>query len=135
MNNLDAEIKIPLKIRNLNSEKTIVQVDIPYSDDWVQIEVPNNIQEGYRVKLDGKGYTNGAGDYGDLYVVISEIIYPDSCESASLVSQKMSIQKMVVVKENDFSEVNNYLEDGWNVKEFKPYGNNVNLYVYVLLEK
>lgn len=44
-------------------------------------------------------------------------------------------EKMIVVEHNDFDEVNEYLEYGWKVKEFKPFKDSNNLYVYVLIEK
>lgn len=134
MGRLDAEINISLTIHNMQSEYTIVQVNIPYLDKDIEIKVPNNIQEGHRIRLKGLGYSDGTECRGDLYVVVSKIVYPGESESVSMEGEKVSMQKMVVVEDNDFREVNNYLQSGWKVKEFKPFKYEIYLYVYVLLE-
>ena len=129
MSNLDAEIKIVLRINNIHSESTLVQVDIPYLNKTIEVNVPNNIQEGHKIRFKGLGYTdNYAGKQGDLYVVVSKIVFGNS-------SEEMSMQKMLVVEHNDFRDVNSHLEQGWKVKEFKPFKHDCYLYVYVLLEK
>jgi len=45
------------------------------------------------------------------------------------------MQKMLVVNQDDFEEVNQYLETGWRVVDFKPFENEeCEITVYVLIE-
>ncbi len=124
MSHLDAEKSIELIINGLDSEYTPVQVEIPYLNKIIEVKVPNNVQEGHKIRLEGLGYADASGIRGDYYLVISKIkrMYGNQ-------------EKMIVVEHNDFDEVNEYLEYGWKVKEFKPFKDSNNLYVYVLIEK
>lgn len=129
MSSLDVEIKIELKIYNLHTESTLVQVDVPYLNKTIEVNVPNNIQEGHKIRFKGLGCIDKSGDKkGDLYIVVSKIIY-------AIDGKETSMQKMLVVENNNFSSVNNYLESGWKIKDFKPFRQESFLYVYVLLEK
>lgn len=138
MGKLDAEINVVLKIYNPYSEYTFVQVKVPYLGKYIEVKVPNNIQEGHRIRLKEMGYSDGFGNKGDLYIIISNIIYGEHKETSTAenkTQEKRVMQKMVVVEYDDFDEVNNYLKNGWIVKEFKPFKRDMYVNVYVLLEK
>lgn len=126
LNAFDAEIKITLDIVDLSCQYTLVQVDVPYLHKTIEVKIPHNIQKGYRVRLNGLGYEYGQGERGDLYVTVEKI-------RLFKVGETIDMQKMLVVKYNDFCEVNDYLKNGWTVKEFKPFKESNN--VYVLIEK
>ena len=128
INALDAEIKITLDIIDLNCEYTLKQIDIPYLNKTVEVKIPHNIQPGYRIRLNGLGYEDERGIRGDFYVTVEKIRLLNE-------SEKINMQQMIVVKNNDFYKVNEYLRDGWKVKEFKPFKDSMNVYVYVLIEK
>lgn len=132
MVNLDAELEIVLNISNWYSQSTLVQVEIPYLRKTIEVQIPNNIQKGHKVRLKGLGYSDMLGNKGDLYLIVSKI---ERNVENNMESEAITMQKMVVVKYNDFCEVNNYLENGWKVKEFKPFREDCMVYVYVLLEK
>jgi len=139
MGNLDAEISVVLRIYNPYSAETIVQVEVPYLDKYIEVRVPNNIQTGHRIRLKEMGYSDKYGNKGDLYIVVSDILM-GACKETNTVDNhdkkgKKVIQKMLVVEENNFYEVNSYLGGGWIVKDFKPFKRDVFMYVYVLLEK
>ncbi len=122
----DAEIKIELNITDLNSPYTLVQVYVPYMDKTIEVKVPHNIQVGHKIRIRGMGYSDSQNHRGDLYVTVDKI---------NREREKKVRQEMVVVEFNDFSEVNIRLNDGWIVKEFKPFRDGGMVYVYVLLEK
>ena len=123
----DSTIDIVLDIQDSDSEFTLVQVDIPYLDKSIEVKVPNDIQVGHKMRIKNLGYLDDAsGIRGDLYLNISKIMKKGEAQV---------MQKIIVVEENDFDEVNEYLERGWKVKEFKPFRNDIYLYVYVLLER
>ena len=134
--NLDAEIEIVLNMSSRYSQSTLVQVEIPYLRKTIEVQIPNNIQEGHKVRLKGLGYSDTLGNKGDLYLIVSKIErFIEGNVGNNIESEVITMQKMVVVKYNDFCEVNNYLENGWKVKEFKPFREDCMVYVYVLLEK
>ena len=127
MSAFDSTIDIVLDIQDSDSEFTLVQVDIPYLDKSIEVKVPNDIQVGHKMRIKNLGYIDDdSGIRGDLYLYISKIMKNGEVQV---------MQKMIVVEENDFDEVNEYLENGWKVKEFKPFRNDIYMYVYVLLER
>lgn len=127
---LNAEIKKELTIIDLHSPFTLVQVEIPYLNKTIEVKVPNNIQEGHKIRVKGLGYSDNSGNRGDLYLVVTKINYFNEKKAGDAI-----MQKMIVVRNNDFEVVNRYLEQGWQVKEFKPFKDSPYVYIYVLLEK
>jgi len=128
---LDAEKRIDLTIYDEHSLYTCVQVEIPYLNKTVEVNVPNNIQVGHKIRLKQLGYEGENGVRGDLFLVINKIQYRNRKSE----EEQRTMQKMMVVEYNDFNEVNQMLQGGWIVKEFKPFKDSPYLYVYVLLEK
>lgn len=103
--------------------------DVPYLGRTIEVNVPNNIQEGHKIRLKGMGYIDTHSDkQGDLFIIVSKIKYRKD-------NEKEIIQKMLIVQNNNFEEVNGYLENGWYIKDYKPFRQESNLYVYVLIEK
>lgn len=131
MANTDITLLVPLHIMNPFSETTIIQVDVTHLNKRIEVSVPNNIQVGHRIRLKGLGYHQIPSS--DLIIEISKI----TIEGMQTITSegKNIMQKMLVVKNNDFDEVNNLLKSGWKVIEFKPFKNDIYPYVYVLLEK
>lgn len=119
LNPLDVEIKITLEIIDVNSPYTIMYVYVPHLEKTLEIKVPNDIQEGYKLRFTGLGRDIQTGYKGDLYIIINRIIIV-----------KDETQKVLVVNNNDFSSVNEYLSQGWKVKEFLPFKD----LVYVIIE-
>lgn len=129
MSNLDVEIKTTLKIYNLHAESTILQVEVPYLGKTIEVNVPNNIQEGHKIRYKGLGCISKNGEHhGDLFIVISKIIY-------SINGKENTSQKIMIARNNDFTDINYYLDNGWRALELKPFRNSDEIYVYVLLEK
>lgn len=58
-------------------------------------------------------------------------------DESGKVAHKVPEQKMILVKNNDFRELELLLKDGWEVKKFQPVAGepNGNTSIYVLLDK
>lgn len=115
---------------------TLVTVSNPYNTRYVEVKIPNNIQKGYRTRVKGMGYEEPNGNRGDLFLIVSKIIYlnKNSCENKGYCKCE---QRFVLVRDDGFREVNEYLSMGWRVVEFKPFIRKSTdmFYVYVLIEK
>ena len=136
MGTVDAEIRIELHILDKNSPYTVVPVEIPYLNKTIEVKIPNNAYVGQRIRVKNMGYAYSYDSRGDLYLIISKIVNEnvnnDTRDRKEWETEVM--QKIIVVEDNDFREVNRDLENGWIVKEFKPFKDAPYLDVYVLLE-
>lgn len=126
MKRVDSEIHIDVEITDFNRSYTTMEILIPYLNKYIEVKIPNNIRKGPKLRLHGLGHFSSNDEQGDLYLVVDSVEYPNGKP------QRLQ-QKIFMVRDNNFDEVNVYLESGWNVKELEPTQEKGN--VYIVLEK
>ncbi|MDD6590175.1 MAG: DnaJ C-terminal domain-containing protein [Anaerobutyricum hallii] len=141
MNGFDVKQDIVLDIYDNNQEYTLMEVDVPHLGKKLEVKIPNNVEVGHRIRIKGYGYQSAMGTRGDLYLIIADINDMRDTLDAVIVKEKRKkvIQKLMMAKDGDFYEVNQCLENGWKVVDFKPVKMNnthsYDTYTYILLEK
>ncbi len=131
LGNLDCMMSVPLHIYNPSSATTLIQIDVEHLGRRVEVEVPNNIQIGHKIRLKGLGYVSNPP--GDLIIEISDITFGNECRGGN----KKFTQKMIIVENHSFNSLEYEIYKGWRVVDYKPYKDRDKLYpyLYVLLEK
>ncbi len=118
MNTLDVQIDIEVYTSNSKTEYWINEIEIPYLNKKIEVEIPKTIRVGQRIRLQGLGYCDSYGVRGDLYLYVRSI---DRISGGS----KRVREKVFFVKDNDLSQVNKCLADGGKVKFIQPVAQNV----------
>lgn len=132
MAGLDAEKYIDVVI-NANSEYNFAKVDLAHLNKTIEVKIPNDIVVGQKIRLKELGYIDSSGNRGDLYLIITDV--KRNYGTCSEERKKVSMQKMLCVKDDYLSELNDYLAKGWRVVEFKLIRGECYVYAYVLIEK
>lgn len=70
----DIDISIKVDLVGPEDAKTVHTVEIPHLKKVVEVAIPNDIEIGQTIRLKGLGWEDGAGNKGDVYLKIEDII-------------------------------------------------------------